>query len=100
MTDSGGCTNNPERHVAQCPVTLSHHAAFAAGIPHTLFAKLRRTTPVCWHETQGEPGFWAIFRYRDIVSISTDTSGFSSAQGVFVEDIASGRGIPGAVITS
>lgn len=83
-----------------CPVRLSRHEAYASGVPHALFAELRRTDPVCWHEAEGEPGFWAVFRYRDIVDISTDTDSFSSASGVFVEDIASGQGIPGAVLTS
>jgi cytochrome P450 len=81
-------------------VPLSRHEAYAAGIPHALFAELRRTRPVFWHEAPDEPPFWAVTRYRDIVEISLDNDIFSSAQGVFVEDIASGRGIPGSLLTA
>lgn len=85
---------------AQCPVRLSRHDAYAPDVPHQLFAELRRTQPVFWHEAPGEPGFWAVVKYRDIVAISTDTETFSSASGVFIEDIASGQGIPGSLLTS
>lgn len=85
---------------AACPARLSRHDAYYPDVPHELFADLRRESPVCWHQATGEPGFWAIFKYRDVVEISTATEAFSSERGVFVEDIATGQGIPGSLLTT
>ncbi|MGP3956220.1 cytochrome P450 [Nonomuraea sp. 3N208] len=47
-----------------------------AGPPHDQFAWLRANSPVHWHE--GEPGFWAVTRYEDVVHISRHSDLFSS----------------------
>lgn len=78
---------------------LSRHETYSKGVPHELFSELRRTQPVFWHERPDGPGFWAVLKYRDIVAVSNDTATFSSANGVFVEDIATGEGIPGSLLT-
>jgi cholest-4-en-3-one 26-monooxygenase len=46
------------------------------GPPHDQFAWLRANAPVHWHE--GEPGFWAVTRYEDVVHISRHSDLFSS----------------------
>ncbi|MDP4503100.1 cytochrome P450 [Nonomuraea turcica] len=47
-----------------------------AGPPHDQFAWLRANSPVHWHE--GEPGFWAVTRYEDVVHVSRHSDLFSS----------------------
>ncbi|MFB4277379.1 MULTISPECIES: cytochrome P450 [unclassified Nonomuraea] len=47
-----------------------------AGPPHDQLAWLRANSPVHWHE--GEPGFWAVTRYEDVVHISRHSDLFSS----------------------
>ncbi len=55
-------------------------AVFAQGIPHELFAELRRDAPVAWY-----PGphhsYWCITRHEDVVAVSKDTATFSSHVG-------------------
>jgi cholest-4-en-3-one 26-monooxygenase len=52
--------------------------SYADGVPHEMFARLRREAPVCRHEQPGATPFWAITRYRDIVSVSRDWATYSS----------------------
>ncbi|GAA3678230.1 cytochrome P450 [Nonomuraea antimicrobica] len=47
-----------------------------AGPPHDQLAWLRTNSPVHWHE--GEPGFWAVTRYEDVVHVSRHSELFSS----------------------
>ncbi|MDW6057547.1 cytochrome P450 [Streptomyces sp. FXJ1.4098] len=54
------------------------------------FARLRAEGGVTWHEPMGggipgaEKGFWAVTRHEDIVAVSRNHEGFSSAEGVSV----------------
>lgn len=45
---------------------------------------LRIEAPVCWHPT---PGFWALSRHEDIVSVSRDPQTFCSGAGVLLSDL-------------
>ncbi|MFF4260223.1 cytochrome P450 [Streptomyces sp. NPDC001663] len=72
---------------------LGHPDTYRDGVPHGLFAELRRTRPVAWIEEPpsegfaGGPGFWAVTRYEDIVTVSRDPAVFSSHQGAtFLRD--------------
>ncbi|GAA2213255.1 cytochrome P450 [Nonomuraea monospora] len=47
-----------------------------AGPPHDQLAWLRTNSPIHWHE--GEPGFWAVTRYEDVVHVSRHSDLFSS----------------------
>jgi cholest-4-en-3-one 26-monooxygenase len=47
-----------------------------AGPPHAQLAWLRANSPVHWHD--GEPGFWAVTRYDDVVHVSRHSELFSS----------------------
>src|SRR6266542_2991654 len=53
-------------------VDLTDPATFAGGIPHELFARLRREDPVAWHPW-GDGGFWSLTRYDDVVRANRDT---------------------------
>ena len=62
------------------PVDLSDSRSYVDGVPHAYLAHLRRTDPVHWHEEAGGPGFWAITRYEDCVTVNRDWPRFSSAR--------------------
>ena len=61
------------------PVDLSDSRSYVAGVPHAWLAHLRRHDPVHWQEEAGGPGFWAITRYEDCVTVNRDWEHFSSA---------------------
>ena len=54
---------------------------YATRMPHEEFAQLRRDEPVRWQDEPNGPGYWALLRYADIVSVSSDNSLFSSERG-------------------
>ncbi|GAA3565664.1 cytochrome P450 [Nonomuraea rosea] len=55
-----------------------------AGPPHDQLAWLRANSPVHWHE--GEPGFWAVTRYEDVVHVSRHSDLFSSSRKLALFD--------------
>jgi len=57
-------------------VDLLDPDVFLPGVPHDMFALLRREAPVFRH--RGDPPFWAVTRYRDVVAVSRDFATFSS----------------------
>jgi cholest-4-en-3-one 26-monooxygenase len=61
------------------PVDLSDSRSYVAGVPHAWLAHLRRHDPVHWQEEAGGPGFWAVTRYEDCVTVNRDWERFSSA---------------------
>ena len=61
------------------PVDLSDSRSYVAGVPHAYLAYLRRHDPVHWQEEDGGPGFWAVTRYEDCVTVNRDYERFSSA---------------------
>jgi cholest-4-en-3-one 26-monooxygenase len=60
-------------------VDLSDSRSYVAGVPHAYLASLRRHDPVHWQDEPGGPGFWAITRYDDCVTVNRDYEHFSSA---------------------
>jgi cholest-4-en-3-one 26-monooxygenase len=61
--------------------------AWAAGVPHEAFDLLRREAPVYWHPEPEGPGFWALTRHADVVTVSRDTATYSSERGsTFIDD--------------
>ena len=61
------------------PVDLSDSRSYVAGVPHGYLASLRRHDPVHWQDEPGGPGFWAVTRYEDCVTVNRDYERFSSA---------------------
>ncbi len=61
------------------PVDLSDSRSYVAGVPHAYLASLRRHDPVHWQDEPGGPGFWAVTRYEDCVTVNRDYERFSSA---------------------
>lgn len=61
---------------------------FAEGVPHAELADLRASTPVSWQEMDGEPGFWAVLRHADVVTVARNPATFSANRGgVVLEDL-------------
>jgi cholest-4-en-3-one 26-monooxygenase len=61
------------------PVDLSDSRSFVPGVPHEWLAWLRRNDPVHWQDEPGGPGFWAVTRYEDCVTVNREYERFSSA---------------------
>ena len=62
--------------------------AFLDGVPFEELAELRRSTPVLWQDLDGQPGFWAVLRHADVVTVARRTDVFSaSLGGIVVEDM-------------
>lgn len=52
---------------------------FAGGIPHEVFARLRRECPVAWNPpSDAGTGFWSLTRYDDVAQANRDHETFSS----------------------
>jgi len=69
--------------LAQIDLTDSRN--FVGGVPHEWFAHLRQHAPAHWHEEAEGPGFWAVTRHEDCVTVNRDAQRFSSgAKGTFI----------------
>lgn len=62
-------------------VDITDPSAYANGIPHAVFSRMRRTEPVAQRMYEGRP-FWAVTRYRDLVTVTRDPTTYSSARGM------------------
>ncbi len=61
---------------------LHDPAVFQAGIPHDVFAEMRRTPGLTWSpDSNGTRGFWSVTRFEDLVTVSRDTATYSSGEG-------------------
>jgi cytochrome P450 len=62
---------------------------YVAGPPHEALARLRAEDPVHWQDMPREPGYWAVLRYDDVVTVARDPRTYSAAKGgVVLEDLA------------
>jgi cytochrome P450 len=69
-------------------IDLADPDTFADGVPHETLAALRRSHPVLWQPMKDQPGFWAVLRHADVVSVARHSEIFSSsAGGITVEDV-------------
>ena len=62
-------------------VDLFDPGVYAQGMPHDVFATLRRESPILRHPEPAGPGYWALMKYEDIVAVSSDNTLFSSWAG-------------------
>lgn len=60
------------------PVDLSDSRTYVPGVPHDYLAHLRAHDPVHWQEEANGPGFWAVTKYEDCVTVNRDVERFSS----------------------
>ncbi|MEX0666118.1 MAG: cytochrome P450 [Acidimicrobiia bacterium] len=66
-------------------VDLTDPRTFADGIPHDVFARLRREAPVVWHPEHPDgpgqgAGFWSVTRHADVLEVNRDAQAMSSAR--------------------
>lgn len=60
---------------------------YVEGVPHALFARLRREEPVFFQELPGGAGYWALLKHADVMAASRDWRTFSAARGgIVIED--------------
>jgi cytochrome P450 len=54
---------------------------YVDGVPHEMFATLRREAPVYLHPRPNDRPFWCVTRYDDLVAVNRDPKTFSSWLG-------------------
>ncbi len=59
---------------------------FADGPPHDLFRRLRDEAPVCFLPEPSGPGFWGVFGYDDLVTVSRHPQQFGSHPNTMIAD--------------
>jgi cytochrome P450 len=63
-------------------VDLADIFRFAKGQPFADYARMRAEAPVMWHaEPYGGPGFWAVTRHADVMTVNGDPITYSSQRG-------------------
>jgi cholest-4-en-3-one 26-monooxygenase len=63
------------------PVDITDPDAYADGIPHAEFRRMRRTEPIAQRTYQGRH-YWAVTRYADLTTVTRDPATYSSARGM------------------
>jgi cytochrome P450 len=82
-------------------VDLTDLDLFAQGFPHEVFRRLRRESPVWWHEptvhTPDGVGFWVLSGYAEVLEAVSDPETFSSERapgapggGTLIQDLPFG----------
>jgi cytochrome P450 len=68
---------------------LTDPQLYQVGDPFELYAELRASAPVAWHEPdeRGVGGFWAVSTHADVSAIGTDPEVFCSSRGILVDEI-------------
>lgn len=67
---------------------IASHDAFAEGVPHATFDRLRREDPIAWFNEVGGSGFWAITRYKDIFEFNLNYRNFTTTKGIRLEEMS------------
>jgi cytochrome P450 len=72
----------PEAYPRVEGLQLNEAKTFVRGQPFEDFARLRQSSPVCWHaEPDDLPGFWVVTRHADVMRVNGDPATFSSRRG-------------------
>jgi cytochrome P450 len=75
-------------------IDLTDFELFVQGKAHDAWRLLRAEAPVHWNPgTALFPGFWSVTTYADVVTVSRDTTTYSSRRGISIARFAhfSGR---------
>jgi cytochrome P450 len=75
--------------IQRLSIDLLDHDLFADHEPWEVFDHLQREAPVYRHPEPDGPGFWAVTKYDDVLSVLRDTKTFSSEAGgaATIEDL-------------
>jgi cytochrome P450 len=69
-------------------ITLANLDVFENGAPWSLFADLRRESPIHWNEEEKpNSGFFSVTRYHDIVKVLRDSATFTSERFTNLEEV-------------
>lgn len=69
-------------------ISLANLDLFAKGAPWSLFADLRRESPIHWNEEEKpNSGFYSVTRYHDIVKVLRDSDTFTSERFTNLEEV-------------
>jgi cytochrome P450 len=69
-------------------ITLANLDIFENGAPWSLFADLRRESPIHWNEEEKpNSGFFSVTRYHDIVKVLRDSDTFTSERFTNLEEV-------------
>jgi cytochrome P450 len=70
------------------PARLTDPQLYRTGDPFALYAELRASAPVAWHEPDERAGgFWAVTTHPEVMAIGTDPELFCSSRGILTEEI-------------
>jgi cytochrome P450 len=64
--------------------SLTDPDLYEHGDPYAVWAVLRRESPVSWHESEKQSGYWAVTTYEPGLRVLTDWREFTSAKGVIL----------------
>lgn len=56
-----------------------------------VFADLRREHPVFWHGPKSHPGFWAVTRHADVITVYRNPDSFSASYGMTLDSLREDR---------
>lgn len=62
-------------------IDITDPATYTHGIPHDVFRQMRDAEPVASLMYEGRP-FWSVTRYEDLVTVTRDSTTYSSARGM------------------
>ena len=65
------------REMTLADVDLWSPDVYVSGVPHDMYRVLRREAPVFRHPEPDGPGFWALTKYDDVVTVSKGTLDWS-----------------------
>ncbi|MEY3273926.1 MAG: hypothetical protein RLZZ279_58, partial [Actinomycetota bacterium] len=69
-------------------ISLADLDIFESGAPWSLFADLRRESPIHWNEEEKpNSGFYSLTRYHDIVKVLRDSDTFTSERFTNLEEV-------------
>ncbi len=69
-------------------ITLANLDVFEDGAPWSVFADLRRESPIHWNEEEKpNSGFFSVTRYHDIVKVLRDSDTFTSERFTNLEEV-------------
>jgi cholest-4-en-3-one 26-monooxygenase len=72
--------------VSTATVDLFDLDQFRDGPPHHLFRRLRAEQPVCFLPEPDGPGYWGVFDYDDVVTVSRHPQQFGSHPNTMITD--------------
>ncbi|MEU7556600.1 cytochrome P450 [Streptomyces sp. NPDC044571] len=64
--------------------SLTDPQLYSRGDPHAVWRRLRRESPVSWHEYGDHGGYWAVTTHAAGLEVLTDWERFTSTKGIFL----------------